>query len=106
MISNLLSNAVEYGTINSTIAVNTFEDDGLVSIAISNQTETLDEKDLPHLFDSLWRKDESRNSENHIGMGLTIVRAYSELLNLDIKTTLTDQLFSVVVSGLRSAKGP
>ena len=105
VVSNLLSNAVEYGRENSTIVANALQDGTLVSVAISNTTDKLDEEDLPYLFENLWRKDDSRNSEHHIGMGLSIVKAYAEILDFDIETSLSSGLYSVVVSGLKSVKG-
>lgn len=103
IISNLLSNAVEYSVENSIISVCLFEKDDGVSFTISNMTDKLAVQDLPHLFESLWRKEDSRNSERHIGMGLTIVKAYIALLQLTINVSLLDQLFSVNVSGLTTA---
>jgi signal transduction histidine kinase len=105
IISNLLSNAVEYGSEGSTVVASIQEDDGVVSVAISNMTNSLDAEDMPHIFDSLWRKDASRNSKVHIGMGLTITKAYVEALNLTINASLADQLYSVVISGLKPSKG-
>lgn len=100
IISNLISNAVEYSIEDSTIFACLTTDGELATLTITNNTDELEEGDLPHVFESLWRKEDSRNSESHIGMGLTIVKAYIELLQLDIRVSLSDQLYCVAVSGL------
>lgn len=106
IVSNLLSNAVEYSVENSTVSAQLSMGDGAATLTIFNLTDKLDTKDIPHLFESLWRKDDSRSSESHIGMGLTIVKAYIEVLQLSISVSLTDKLYSVTVSGLSAANKP
>lgn len=105
VLSNIISNAVEYGDNDSTINASIMEDTDSVSISISNRTSSLEPEDIPHMFESLWRKDDSRNSERHIGMGLTIVQAFIELLDLEIEASLNGQTYSVVISGLKIARG-
>ena len=103
LVFNLISNAVEYGRKGTSITCLVFENDGLVSFSISNRTDLIDEDDLPHMFDSLWRKDKARSSDSHIGMGLTIVKEYVELLGLDIELILDKDLFTVIVSSIKTS---
>lgn len=42
------------------------------------------DSDLSHMFEPLWQQDASRTSEEHFGLGLSIVRAMCEAINAQI----------------------
>lgn len=102
IIDNLVSNAVAYSVCDSTLYIDTVERDGFLSLSIKNTTDQLVDQDLNLMFDRLWRKNRARSSSDHSGLGLSIIKAYAEILGLDIKTELLDQkTFIVSVSGIR-----
>lgn len=104
ILNNLLSNAVAYSPAGGAVTCTVVERGGALSISIANHAEHLDNSDLPHLFERLWRKDSARTSGHHAGLGLNLVKAYAERLKLAIQVTLEpDQLFRITLSGDLSA---
>jgi len=59
------------------------------------------------MFERFWRKDQVRTTESHAGLGLSLVKALAELLNLKIKPTMDDgSHFALFLSGLKLQAGP
>ncbi len=77
IINNLLSNAIRHSEENTDITIDIKETPNNVVIAVSNMGDTIDEKDLPFIFERFYRADKSRQhlSSSGAGLGLTIVRA-------------------------------
>ena len=71
VVSNLLVNAVRYGSPPITIAVD--EEHGRVRIAVEDSGEGVPEALEPHIFERFARGEDAPGS----GLGLTIARAYS-----------------------------
>jgi signal transduction histidine kinase len=71
VVSNLLVNAVRYGSPPITIAVD--EQEGRVRIAVEDSGEGVPEALEPHIFERFARGEDAPGS----GLGLTIARAYS-----------------------------
>jgi len=102
IIDNLVSNAVAYSVCNSCLHIGGVVLGDFVSLSIKNTTDQLVDKDLNLMFDRLWRKNRARPPSEHSGLGLSIIKAYAEMLGLDIKTELRDQkIFIISVSGIR-----
>ena len=81
ILSNLLSNAVNYTPRGGTIALNTEKRDGAVWIELSNSTDDLTPNDLPKLAEKFWRKHGAdMGTEGHLGLGLTLVESLSRVL--------------------------
>ena len=91
MLSNVLGNAVAHADRGTTLAIVLAEN----SLSITNAARTLTEDDLPMLFESLWRKDEARTSEFHVGLGLSIVQAYAEPLGIELGVFLQNGEFTI-----------
>jgi two-component system, OmpR family, heavy metal sensor histidine kinase CusS len=86
IVGNLLSNAVEYASEGGQIRVA-----GNASrLDISNTTKQLTREDLPHLFERFWRKDAARTHDGHSGLGLTLARAGSAALGLELSAEIPD----------------
>jgi two-component system sensor histidine kinase QseC len=86
IVGNLLTNAVEYATEHGQIRVA-----GNASrLEISNTTDQLTRADLPHLFERFWRKDASRTDAWHSGLGLTLARAATAALGLELSAEMPD----------------
>jgi two-component system sensor histidine kinase QseC len=68
-------------------------------LTISNPVKDLAVEDLDHIFERFWRKDTARSDGMHSGLGLSIVKAFSDLLNFDIQARLDEeQGFSIRLS--------
>jgi signal transduction histidine kinase len=80
MFANVLGNAVSYARPGSTIRV---AGDGQ-RLDVENEAEPLAEGEIERLAEPFWRKDESRSSPDHAGLGLSVVRALAAVLGLEI----------------------
>lgn len=76
---NLLDNAQKHADENSTINVTVSRTDEHVIIKIINQGEGIPEKDLPYIFDRLYRVEKSRSRQSGgAGLGLSITKEIVE----------------------------
>ena len=99
MFANVLGNAVSYARRGSTIRT---AGDG-ARLDVENEAEPLAEGEIERLAEPFWRKDESRSSPDHAGLGLSVVRALAEVLGLDVAFTQDrDGTFGVRFSGFLS----
>ncbi len=86
IVGNLLANAVEYASERGQIRVTGNES----RLEISNTTDQLTREDLPHLFERFWRKDTARTHDGHSGLGLTLARAATAALGLELSAEMPD----------------
>lgn len=79
ILENLISNAATYSAPSSTVDITLSHDEvsGEMTLSITNDAPDLEQDDLPKLFDRLWRKDQSRTSGYHSGLGLSLVKMYA-----------------------------
>jgi signal transduction histidine kinase len=76
VIFNLISNAIKYTDKDGDISVNTFEKDGQAVFSIRDGGIGIAPKDLPYIFEYLYRTDESRARDSGgSGIGLSVVKA-------------------------------
>lgn len=74
ILSNLLSNAVEYTDETGHIWVDAARTDDSVEISVSNTGCSLSHEQVRHVFDRFWRADPSRREAGtHCGLGLALV---------------------------------
>lgn len=116
ILTNLLSNAITHSREGSTILCRVedsppplgdprnpdADDRGTVCLEISNPAPALEVDDLPRLFDRFWRKDPARTGSLHAGLGLALVRALAELLEISLEPRL-EAGHLVLRLGLRGA---
>jgi two-component system, OmpR family, heavy metal sensor histidine kinase CusS len=99
IVSNLLANTVAYSSPGTSVVCTSEETDTRASVSFSNQTENLEPPDLAVMFDRFWRKDETRTGGRNVGLGLALVRALAELLDIEITTQLSaDRTFRITLS--------
>jgi len=68
-------------------------------VSFSNRAENLEPQDLAVMFDRFWRKDEARAGGRNVGLGLALVRALADLLEIEIETQLLpDRTFRITLS--------
>ena len=90
IINNLLSNAAEYTPSGGTIDVSENQNIEGHILSISNSVENFTEEMLDHLFERLWRGDLSRTDGSHSGLGLSLSKACSKCLGLDLEAELIE----------------
>jgi signal transduction histidine kinase len=56
-----------------------------LQLSISNPAADLSSEDVRHIFERFWRKDAARSDGSHAGLGLAVVKAFSDLLGLDVQ---------------------
>ena len=86
ILTNLLSNAVQYCVDNGSIRLSIERD----QLSVSNSTDDLKPDDLPHLFERFWRKDPARSSSVHSGLGLALAKAYAGALGMELRADLSE----------------
>jgi signal transduction histidine kinase len=107
IFSNLFSNAVAYTPRKGHLGcyIEARADRSEITINFMNTHIDLTPDDLNHLFDPFWQKDSSRRDENHYGLGLSLVHAYADLLNLKLQVSLQrSQLIEISIRVKRPSK--
>jgi two-component system sensor histidine kinase QseC len=96
---NLLGNAILHSPPNSTICCTATQDSAQLQLTIRNPAPDLSPEDVPHIFERFWRKDTARSDGNHAGLGLAVVKAFSDLLGLDVQARVgPHQMFAITLS--------
>lgn len=99
ILTNLLANAVAYGRAETAITCTFERADGSSSLGVANYVVDLAAEDLGPMFDRFWRKDAARSGGRNAGLGLALVRAFSDLLGLELATDLDAAgLFRITLS--------
>jgi signal transduction histidine kinase len=88
IVTNLLENAIKFTPQNGTITVSAAAQDGEVRIDFDDNGVGISENDLPRIFERFYRCDRSR-SESGVGLGLSLVKAYTESINGTIRVEST-----------------
>jgi len=102
IITNLLSNAISYSRSYTELLIQVEFDGVFLSLLITNTTDLLNVDDLDFMFDRLWRKNKARSPSEHSGLGLSLVKAYVDLLDLEVATKLIDgEKFMVTISKIK-----
>ena len=104
ILTNLLENAAVYCAEGGIVSVTSGRDgDGRSFVRVANTTKDLAPEDTSHLFERYWRKEAARGGEElHIGLGLTIVRTFSEMLGYGVSATLESDTLGITLSGIVS----
>jgi signal transduction histidine kinase len=80
IITNVLENAIKYTPEDGTVIISAAAQNGEVQIDFKDTGTGISENDLPHIFERFYRCDRSR-SQGGVGLGLSLVRAYTESIN-------------------------
>jgi heavy metal sensor kinase len=79
VITNLLTNAIDYNRPGGEVAVSTATASGSALLIVADTGVGIAEADLPFIFDRFYRVDRSRSrAEGHTGLGLAICKAIVE----------------------------
>lgn len=78
-ITNVLENAVKFAPNNGDITVVAAADAARMFCAVTNSGSSIDEDDLPRIFDRFFRADRARRTATGSGLGLAIAKELVEL---------------------------
>ncbi len=84
ILSNLLENAVEYTPAGNAIGVRLQPTGSGFVLTVSNPAPDLEPQDLERLFERFWRKEKARSAGSHAGLGLSLVRAFTQILGWEL----------------------
>lgn len=79
VLTNLISNAIQYNKPGGEIRISVQESQGRAIIKVADTGIGISPEDLPHIFERFYRADKSRSRRNgHFGLGLAICKALVE----------------------------
>lgn len=81
ILSNLIDNGVQYSPKDGTIYLSACLEDSKLLLRIQDEGEGFSKEALLYATDEFYRSDQSRNSKEHFGLGLAIVRQIVTELN-------------------------
>lgn len=92
VLKNLLSNAVKYNSKGGTVTLNYEETEEKLKIIVSDTGRGISEKNLPFIFDRYYQTKQTQLSDGGIGIGLSIVKEYIQLIggNITVKSSLNE----------------
>lgn len=76
-LANLVDNAVKYTPSGGQVEIEAAHEGGQVAIHVHDTGVGIPERDLPRIWDRLYRGDQSRTTRG-LGLGLSVVRAYAQ----------------------------
>ena len=80
IISNLLDNAIKYTHEGGTVTISAKTEEERIDIIFEDTGAGISETDIPHIFERFYRCDRSRSLDG-IGLGLSLVKAFTEAMN-------------------------
>ena len=84
IVNNLLSNSFKFtpdkGSISLSCTLKPTENGNRLDLRIADTGEGISEKDLPHIFERFYYSDQLHSSHESSGIGLSIVKQYTELM--------------------------
>jgi two-component system, OmpR family, sensor kinase len=78
VVTNLLTNAIQYNKPHGEIRVKLESQNGLAVLTIADTGQGISHLDLPHVFKRFYRGDKSRTGASNAGLGLAICKAIVE----------------------------
>lgn len=87
--SGLIENALKYEPDGGNIKITVGTSKKKAVFSVQNFGSTINEDDLPHIFDRFYRGDKTRNLSKGHGLGLPIVHKMCELINAHIMVKST-----------------
>lgn len=85
ILTNLIDNGVQYSPKDGTIYLSACLEDGKLLLCVQDEGEGFSKEALIYATDEFYRSDKSRNSKEHFGLGLAIVRQIVTELNGTIR---------------------
>jgi signal transduction histidine kinase len=85
-MNNILSNATKYSHQNGEILINIAQEENTIICEIKDNGTGISEKDMERIFDKFYRSTDHADIKG-FGLGLTIVKRFCSLLNIQIEIT-------------------
>ncbi len=80
VLASLVENAVAYTPRGGEIEISTEVAGAVARLTVTNTDSTLDDEDLPRIFERFWRKEQSRSGGEHSGLGLAVALAMTRAM--------------------------
>lgn len=80
VVTNLLENAIKYTPDQGSVEIAAVNENGELRIDVKDTGSGISEKELSLIFQRFYRCDQSR-SQSGVGLGLSLVKAYTESMN-------------------------
>lgn len=107
IVSNLVSNAIEYAPKGSTIAIEARIENGRFTFSTKNPAPDLTPDDVLHLFEPFWRKDAVRTTGSHAGLGLTLTESLAKAVGCALHARLESTgVLTIEVEGAPTSVAP
>jgi len=91
VVYNLIDNAIKFSDSKGEIKLELWKQGAQAFVAVENRGETIDEDELPYIFDRFHKADKSRSADREgVGLGLYIVKVILDNHNEDIFVTSRD----------------
>jgi two-component system sensor histidine kinase QseC len=88
IVSNLISNAIEYAPVGSTIEIACRVENERFAFSTTNPAPDLTQEDVLHLFEPFWRKDAVRTTGSNAGLGLTLTQSLAHAVGCALRARL------------------
>lgn len=95
ILENLIRNALVHGNGGYRFFVERQRDNAVITV--SNLTDSIEEGDMEHIFERFYTTDQSRTRKT-TGLGLSIVRQFTEAMGGNVHADLMDGVFIVQVA--------
>ena len=96
---NLIDNAVQYTPSDGSITIRGEDGtNGSPSLIVENGPVSLNEDDVPRMFEPFWRTEQSRSDREHVGLGLTVVHQIADASGLRVDAALVGDRLQIRVS--------
>lgn len=105
VLTNLIDNAVKYGSEGGQLTVWTHTVDSLAYVTVKNEGPAIPPDDLPFIFDRFYKVDKAHTSGKGTGLGLSIVKRIIEQHDKTITATSSGRETSFVFT-LQKAAAP
>lgn len=94
IIENLVKNALVHGTGDYIFSLK--KQESSVVLAVSNKTDSIEEKDIDRIFDRFYTTDQSRTRKT-TGLGLAIVKRFASQMGGTARAFLKEDVFTVEI---------
>ncbi len=106
-LANLLENSTRYGFANSQVTVTLSQQNKQAVIAVGNQGDPIEERQLTRLFERFYRADPSRTQgDKQHGLGLAIVHAVALMHHGDVFASSVDGINTFGLTMALAAANP
>lgn len=80
ILTNIILNAVKYSEPNKSVEIEVYNDLENIEISVSDKGPGIDQEELNHIFDAFFRGKNQIGMTSGTGLGLTIVKRFTDLL--------------------------